>query len=153
MLSLDERIAALQGCAFFEGLPREALRVLAMTSRPLVCPAGETLFEEGEEDTDAFVLVAGAAEAVKTLAGGRRVELGRFGPGDVVGEFAMLAGVPRSASVVVRQDLTALRVSREAFEELVRAWPEVALRFMRMLVLRQLETRNMLLQLLGTRHG
>lgn len=153
MLSLDERLAALRGCPFFEGLPREALRVLAMTCRPLVCPAGETLFSEGDEDTDAFVVVRGLARAGKVLPDGRRVELGRFGPGDIVGEFAMLAGVPRSATVEAVEDLVALGIGREAFEEVVRAWPDVALRFMRLLVLRQLETRNMLLQLLGSRHG
>lgn len=150
MLSLDEKKKALRACPLFESLPHEAMDVLALTVRPVRCPAGELFLAEGESDEDqtgAYVLVEGEAVAFKTVRG-ERVELARFAPPDVVGEFELLAGIPRSANVEVTRDLVALRVDHPTFEGLVRANPDVALRLLRVLVLRFVSTRDRFLGLL-----
>ncbi len=149
MLSLEDKLRALRACPLFESLPREALEVLALTVRPVRCPAGELFLAEGgsgEDETGAYVLVEGEAVAYKTVCG-ERVELARFTPPEVVGEFELLAGIPRSADVEVTRDLVALRLDHPTFEGLVRANPEVALRLLRVLVLRFVATRDRFLGL------
>ncbi len=149
MLSLEEKVRALRACPLFETLPHEAVRMLAMTVRPVRCPAGEMFLTEGESDDDesgAYVIVEGEAVAFK-LVRGERVDLARFAAPDVVGEFELLARIPRSASVEVLRDLVALRVDHPTFEQLVRAYPDVALRLLEVLVLRFVATRDRFLGL------
>jgi len=149
MLTLEEKVRALRACPLFETLPHEAVHTLAMTVRPVRCPAGEIFLNEDESDRNesgAFVIVEGEAVAFKHVRG-QRVDLARFSAPDVVGEFELLAGIPRSASVEVLRDLVALRLDRPTFEQLVRAWPDVALRLLEVLVLRFVATRDRFLGL------
>ncbi len=149
MLTMEEKTRALRACPLFETMPHEAVRMLAMTVQPVRCPAGEIFLNEGEsnpEESGAYVIVEGEAVAFKQVRG-ERVDLARFGAPDVVGEFELLAGIPRSASVEVLRDLVALRVDRPTFERLVRAWPDVALRLLEVLVLRFVATRDRFLGL------
>jgi CRP-like cAMP-binding protein len=56
---------------------------------------------------------------------GQRV-LGESGKGDVVGEFAVLASAPRSASVTAIEPSLLLRLRRGPLEELLDDRPEIA---------------------------
>src|SRR5688500_2712662 len=56
---------------------------------------GDTVMREGEPG-DCFLLISQGSAAV--LRDGRKV--GTAGPGSVVGELALLRGVPRNATVV-----------------------------------------------------
>ena len=42
-----------------------------------------------------------------------------LGPGEVLGELALLTGEERSASVCARRDTTVLELPREAFDDVV----------------------------------
>ena len=86
---------------------------------------------EGEPTGSAFVVRGGRFEVD---VGGRVVR--ELGPGEVLGELALLTGEPRSASVRARRDSVVCELPREAFDQAVSDDPAAA-RF----VLRQVAER------------
>ena len=58
---------------------------------------GEWLFREGDAGTGAFVIESGIVEISSVRRGGSEV-LAQLGPGELVGEMALLDGRPRTAS-------------------------------------------------------
>jgi CRP-like cAMP-binding protein len=100
--------------------PRE-LRTIARFVETATLPAGTELVREGEAGDALFVILEGEA-IVKT---GDR-ELARVGPGDHVGEMALLDGEPRAADVVASTDVTIGVLGIRMFRTLVRELPDLA---------------------------
>jgi CRP-like cAMP-binding protein len=65
---------------------------------------------EGEPGDRYLVLVGGEAVVVQ---GGR--EVGRVGPGDGIGEIALLRRVPRTATVTALDEVSTLELGGDAF--------------------------------------
>lgn len=68
-----------------------------MKSLRIQLEAGERLFQEGDEPGTAFLIESGAIE-VKTRHRDREVILSLLGPGDLVGEMAVIDDAPRTAT-------------------------------------------------------
>ena len=77
--------------------------------------AGELVLLEGDRGDQAFIVEAGELE-VFTDAGGHEELLQTLGPGAVFGEVAILADVPRTASVRAITAVTLLVVTRASLE-------------------------------------
>ncbi len=71
---------------------------------------GETIIEQGEEGDAFYAIGSGRVDVVR---GG--VLERTMGPGEHFGEIALLAGVPRTASVVARTPARLFRLDREGF--------------------------------------
>lgn len=113
------RLAAVPA---FAALSVGERRMLARVVEELEADAGETLMREGEPGYEVIVLEEGAAEV---LQGGRRINV--VGPGDVVGELAVLAvGGPRTASVVATEPLRAIVLTAHFMREVNATLPAVA---------------------------
>jgi len=95
-----ERLATMR---FFRGLPERELDVIAGTASELQFDDGDELCVEGDFGHALFVLDSGTA---RVSAGGTVVR--EVGPGDVVGEIAVLASGRRTASVVATSPVRAL---------------------------------------------
>ena len=95
-------------------LPPGARRQLEDAARLLPVAAGTWLMREGEPAGSAYVVRGGRLEVT---IGDRVVR--ELGPGEVLGELALLTGAPRSASVRARRDSVVLEVPREAFERAI----------------------------------
>ncbi len=115
-----ERIAVL---SFFAGLPEQELDALAGAASELEFAAGDALTTEGDFGHTLFVIESGSAEVTRD---GARVAL--LGPGDVVGETAVLASGRRTASVVATSPLRAITMFKRDVWTLERAAPEAARR-------------------------
>jgi CRP-like cAMP-binding protein len=96
------------------------------------CPRGTVLFQEGQPGDRMYVIQTGKVQIVKRV-GEVRFPLASLGPGDCVGEMALLDGQPRSADALVSEDSTLLVIERATFEQLIRENGEVAVRIMRKL--------------------
>jgi CRP-like cAMP-binding protein len=119
------RTADLAPLALLEGARGEGVEELAALLSPLAAGPGEVLVREGEPARTFALVRDGAADV--TLAGRR---LARLGPGDVVGELALLRGAPRAATVTATHPLTGWRGDEAAFAALV-GLPGVAERLAR----------------------
>ena len=94
------------------------LAALAARGREQDAPEGQVLVREGASGGSLFVILSGS---VAVTRGGRRI--GQLGEGDLLGEVAMLAGGPRTASAVVESDARLLVVPASAVHELVEQRP------------------------------
>ncbi len=94
------------------------LTALASRGHEQDAPQGQVLVREGASGGSLFVILSGS---VAVTRGGRRI--GELGEGDMLGEMAMLAGGPRTASAVVASDARLLVVPASAVHELVEQRP------------------------------
>ena len=111
----------LAAVPLFAGLPPASAQALEQRVRTVQLHAGEHLFSEGDPAGSVYVVAAGRLEVVMAAE-----VLRVLGPGDVVGELALLAESPRSASVRARRDSRVLEVRREDFDALLADEPGFA---------------------------
>jgi NTE family protein len=128
----------LEGIPLFSCLSAAELDAVADLFSEVSCRKGETICREGEEGDSFFVILSGELE-VRTGPDGERV-IGRLGPGDFVGEMALLTGGKRSATVTVARGGKLLVLDRTTFERYFRRNPKVLEYFARVLSQRLVAT-------------
>ena len=96
----NEIIAALQAAELFRDLPQKQLKRIRDAGKEMSFPAGADVVAEGEGGGRFFLILEGTAEVLSH--GVHRADLG---PGDSVGEIALLDGGTRSATVRATSDL------------------------------------------------
>ena len=116
-----ERVAVLQRVALFGDVPGHTLVAVARLLEEVSFEAGDCIIERGSVEDWLFVVAEGR---IRVHIGERT--LVENGPGGVVGEFAVLAPAPRSASVTAVEPSLLLRLRRGPFEELLDDRPEIA---------------------------
>lgn len=96
-------------------------RMLARVVEELEAAEGETIMREGDLGYEVLILEQGTAEVCQ---GGSRINV--VGPGDVLGELAVLAvGGPRSATVVATSPLRAIVLTAHFMREVHERMPAV----------------------------
>jgi CRP-like cAMP-binding protein len=115
--------ARLAAIPLFEGLPEEELDAVAQAASELEVGAGDALMTEGDFGHALFAVEAGSAEV--SIDGAR---VGAVGPGDVLGEIAVLASGRRTASVVATTPLRLIALFKRDVWALDKAAPEAARR-------------------------
>lgn len=108
----------LRGLPYFTDLPDDLLSRVCDASEQLSIPEGRVIIEEGSTSEEMYVVVEGEL-AVTKRSGDKDVELGRIGPGDVVGEIALLDQAPRTATVSALMNSYIVRLPVSAFEDLL----------------------------------
>lgn len=116
----DDYYDLLSGVELFADLDRRSIRLIGSITTSIDRPAGTVLIEEGRPGLEAFVVVDG--EASVTVDGH---EVGVVGPGQIVGEGALLDNRPRTATVTALTPLRVLVLSRAEFNTLVDRVPAV----------------------------
>jgi CRP/FNR family cyclic AMP-dependent transcriptional regulator len=93
--------------------------------RTITLREGETLFERGDAGDGCYWLRRGVLAVSVASANGEQRILAILGAGAIVGELAMIDGLPRSATVQAVRDCVLTFVSRAAFADMVRRHPEL----------------------------
>jgi CRP/FNR family transcriptional regulator, cyclic AMP receptor protein len=93
-------------------------------AQPRRLKAGELLFAIGDVGDSCYRLDQGLLKVVVASARGEERIIAILGPGAIVGELAMIDGLPRSASVVALHDCVLRSASREAFKQRANTHPE-----------------------------
>lgn len=137
MDSLDDVIAALAPGTLLRALdPAQLRELLAKASRRTLKP-GEAIITQGDENGDfAVVLLSGGLKISMVSASGREIILSYCGPGELVGEIAMLDSGPRTATVSAVVASNMLLLPAEAFLAAVQANPASVVGVMRELASR-----------------
>ncbi len=97
---------------------------------------GDTIFREGEQGDEFFVVVRGKVEI---RSGDSHLET--LGPKGIFGEMALIDDSPRSANVIALTDVTVAPIKEMRFLFLVKHMPIFALNVMRVLA-RRLRHQN-----------
>jgi CRP-like cAMP-binding protein len=109
-------------------------------------PPGEVLFREGEPGDTMFVIQSGAARITKSVAGEEKL-LAVLGPGEFLGELAILNSKPRTATATAVETTRCLLVEAKTLEAMVAKNAEISLRLIKKLASR-LDAANSLIEIL-----
>lgn len=99
----------------FADMPRNVLESLLSSAKRVHLKPWDNLFEQGEPGDDFFILLAGEV-SVTRLHEGQRVQLARLGPGECVGEMALVRKEGRSASVTALAPTVALQLEQSVID-------------------------------------
>jgi MFS family permease len=94
----------------FASLPANVVEQLARSLFPVAYPAGTRVVREGDSADRFYVVTEGIAEVARD---GRIVAA--LGPGDYFGEIGLLHGVPRTATVTARTEVSAYALDADDF--------------------------------------
>ena len=87
--------------------------------------AGSFVFRAGTHGGYMFFIVEGAVETIKQFDEKTHV-IAELGPSRSVGEMSLIDGVPRSASVRAKDDLSLIVLKNEGFRKLLDEHPAIA---------------------------
>jgi CRP/FNR family cyclic AMP-dependent transcriptional regulator len=110
MAAREQYLEHLGSVPLFRGLSAKELRDVAKATVELDIDEGKEFVTQGDVGREAFVIVEGTAEAIRN-----GITIGELGPGDCVGELALLDHGPRTASVIAKTPLTVLVLGPREF--------------------------------------
>jgi CRP/FNR family transcriptional regulator, cyclic AMP receptor protein len=114
----------------FPDMQQEDLEALANVANQRDYPTDAILCREGEVEDTLYVIVSGGAEVAKQLDDEEFAVLNRPGPGDFVGEIALVQETTRTATVHTVEPTTVLEINREDFVHMLRQSAPLAVRVM-----------------------
>jgi CRP-like cAMP-binding protein len=117
---MDEKLELLERVPLFAGVAREGLEEIGRIIDEIDVPAGRALTHEGRHEGYFFVIVSGT---VRIERGGRTINI--IGPGDFLGEIALLDDGPRTATATTESPCSLLSMTHQAFHELLDTSPPV----------------------------
>jgi hypothetical protein len=128
--SLDT-ILFLKDVSLFDALTNPQLTEVARLAESCELVGGKPLFMAGDTVDYFYIVRVGLLRVLKN-----DVEVARIGPGECVGEMAVLAGIDRTATVEAIEDTRLLRFDAEDFLALLETYPEIGRALLRALVRR-----------------
>ncbi|HEV3465069.1 MAG TPA: Crp/Fnr family transcriptional regulator [Actinomycetota bacterium] len=124
-------VALLRRTRLFADLSEPTLRALAERSVERSFPRHGRLFHQGDPGTGLFVVASGLVKVVVSSEEGEEMVLVTLGPGEALGELAVVDGGPRSAAAEALEPTVALLITRPVLLDLAardRALTEALLR-------------------------
>lgn len=118
----------IKNVPLFSRCTKRELAALAAEADELPVGPGKILTQEGARGREFMVIVEGAAEVTKK---GRTVN--RLGAGDFLGEIAILADIPRTATVTTTEETVLLVLTDRAFRRVADQMPSVQASLLRAL--------------------
>jgi CRP/FNR family transcriptional regulator, cyclic AMP receptor protein len=120
MVRKDAKIELLRKVPLFSHCTKKQLASIASLADLINVPAGTKLITEGMPGLEFMVIVEGAGEVRRK---GRKIDT--LGPGDFIGEMALISGGPRNATVKTTTDASLLAVTERQFWRLLEQAPEM----------------------------
>ena len=150
---IDYRKGSLRKIPLLRELRDDTLARLESQAVRLTFTKGQEIIARTDPTRDVFILLFGQAKVTFYSAGGRAVAFRRIEAGDVVGEFAAIDGLGRSATVEAVRPCAVLSISSQLFWELTETDRSFTASVMRHLVglLRSLTARVVEFSTLGVR--
>jgi CRP-like cAMP-binding protein len=145
-MTLDTEVQSLRQVPMFRDFDAARLKLLAFTSERVHFAPGQRLCSQGEVGDAAFVILEGSANVLIDTPKGPR-KLAELGRNALAGEMAVLSDSPRAATIEAVGEVTALKIDKRVFLELLSQFPQMALAVMREIVQRLERTNAQLAQL------
>ena len=125
-MALDDHVRILSGVRLFEGFTQDQLRLLAFGAETMRLPPERKLYREDDEADCAYIVVRGSIKLYREHEDGGRVEITTVGPGEILGEMALIAETQRLTSADAATDAEVLRLNRSMFRRILEEYPETA---------------------------
>jgi CRP/FNR family transcriptional regulator, cyclic AMP receptor protein len=121
MLKTDPKVIALRKVGLFSGCSKRELKAVAGLCASTSMPEGSVLTVQGGRGRECYIIADG--RALVTIDG---TTVGEVGPGDCVGEMALLDGGPRTATVIAKTPVEAFVLSIPEFVSLLSLNPSIS---------------------------
>lgn len=115
----------LKKVPLFAGIPDGQLARIANGVRERSFEPGAAIVSAGETGHGFYLIVKGRAEVQRN---NRTIRT--LGPGEYFGELALLREAPRSATVIAKEPMTCLALTRWDFKGILDANPAIAIRLL-----------------------
>jgi CRP/FNR family transcriptional regulator, cyclic AMP receptor protein len=117
----DHKVDLLRKVPLFSACSKKELRRIAAIADELEFREGKVLTRQGGPGREMFILLDGT---VKVERNG--VQVNALGPGDFLGEGALVLGKPRNATITATAPLRALVISDVNFKQLLGEDPRIS---------------------------
>ena len=138
-----EELKALPGGSILGALGDSERAELAAIARRRRLAAGETVFAQGDPGDAMLVVLKGLLRIHILTASGREVVLDYAGPGQAIGEIAVLDGGPRAAGVTAVEASEVMMLTRRDLLPFLARHHDVALRVIGVLCARLRRTNDL----------
>jgi phosphoserine phosphatase RsbU/P len=109
----------------FRHFDRAALRAVAARCSLANFAAGDTVMRQGDPGNFAFLILEGEADIFVEIPAGR-IPMATLGRHNTIGELGAFTDMPRTATVICRTDLFALRIEHDTLIGLAAEFPVIA---------------------------
>lgn len=124
-LRSDAKTDILRKVPLFAGCSKGELRKLASIADELDLREGTVLTREGKPGREFFVIVHGSVRVTKNNR-----KIAELGPGDWLGEIALLTRAPRTATATTTSPVVALVIVDRDFRHVVSKIPSIAMKIL-----------------------
>ena len=121
----------LRKIAIFSELSAEELNLMAGQMHFLRSVKGSVIFKEGDPGDFVCFVVEGILEVVKTATDGTERSIAKLISGCSIGEMAVVASFPRSATVRSRTEATLLTLQRDRLARICEDHPQIGVKIYR----------------------
>ncbi|MCU4178287.1 Crp/Fnr family transcriptional regulator [Bosea sp. BH3] len=124
-MTLETDLVCLKSLPLFQGMPAPRLKLVALMGERLHFEPGETIISESDGSEGVFVILSGDVEFSRQ----RGSELLRFQKesGSIIGDVSLLSGHRFLGDVKAKSPVSALRIPKDLFFELLHTVPEFGL--------------------------
>jgi CRP/FNR family transcriptional regulator, cyclic AMP receptor protein len=138
-MAREQYLDHLASVPLFAGCTTRELRDIAKATVELTLDEGKEFVTQGDVGREAFIIVEGSANVFRAGQ-----QIATLGPGDCVGELALLDHGPRTATVVAATPLTVLVLGPREFSGLLDEVPTLNHKILAALAsrVRQLDSQN-----------
>ena len=131
MARASAKVELLRNVPLFSGLSAKELMSLSRLMDEIDLKPGTVIIREGNTGGEFFIVLEGTIEVKRK---GRR--LARLGPGDYLGEIALIDHGPRTATAMVETDARLLVLASREFHSMLASDPRIENKILRTLAAR-----------------
>jgi CRP-like cAMP-binding protein len=144
----SSKLAVLRKHPIFCDLDSEALDQLCRYAKHATLKRGAAIYAKGDPGNSLVVVISGTVKISVSSADGRSAILNLIGPGEIVGEVAVLDGQARTADCTANTNCEILIIDRREFLPFVRSQPALAMKFIELLCTRVRRTSDQVEQVI-----
>ena len=137
-MSIEQEVEILRKIPLFANIDSAKLKLMCFASERITFKEGQSLCEQGDIGDSAYIIIEGTADVIVTRD--TPLVVAEVSKNDIVGEIAILVDIPRTATVTATSELTALKITKDLFFQMVTDFPEMGVEIMRVLAQRLLAT-------------
>ncbi len=126
MADTKSTVTVLEKVPLFQSLKKGQLERLAKRFVEREFAAGKNIVTQGQGGEGFFIIVSGKVDVVRERSDGAKVLVNQFAGGDYFGELALLDEGIRTASVVAKEPVKCLALTRWDFLAVLRDDAEMA---------------------------
>jgi hypothetical protein len=127
-LALPDIILKLKPIEIFKGLSVGELAAVASVTEEISYDTQQVVIKEGDHGDTLYLVLEGKVAVIKTEADGTELTLDHIAAGDHFGEMALFEEIKRTATIRTVKPCRMLFLHRQEFNELVREYPQIALK-------------------------